>query len=122
MPAASLTLQDVLPFAAIGLGIAVAVAGYSATRKDERYKVASGERDEYRARAERLQEDLVAARSELAALTRLPPVERVTRQLDALIDGVDDLRQSLAVHADPELDRRAQQVPGTPRRRITDGS
>lgn len=122
MPAASLTLQDVLPFAAIGLGIAVALGGYTATRKDERYKVASGERDEYRARAERLQEDLVSARSELARLSRLPPVERVARKLDALIDGVDDLRQSLDVHADPQRDRRAQQLPGAPRRRITDGS
>lgn len=118
---AALTLQDVLPYAAVGLAVAVALAGYQATRKDERYKVAAGERDEYRARATRLEQDLVLARSEISRVVLLSPAQHVAERLDRLIVEAGDLRESLDVHADPrQRDRRLADQPGTPRRRITD--
>lgn len=118
---AALTMKDVLPYAAVGLAVAVALAGYQATRKDERYKVAAGERDEYRARAARLEADLVAARIQITRIARLTPADHVAERLDKLIVEAGDLRESLDVHADPQhRDRRSADQPGTLRRRITD--
>lgn len=118
---ATFTLTDVLPYAAIGIAVAVAVAGFMATRKDERYKVASGERDEYRARAERLADDLRLAREELADLRKLPRLVAVTERLAGLQESVDDLQESIDVHAGRSDDRRRKQLDGpTPQRRITD--
>lgn len=93
----------------------IVIATWVTTRKDQRYQVASGERDEYKARAERLAESLLLAQRELDVANAKPDLSHV-------MEAVDDLRESLRVHSgDPSFpDRRRRQIEDAPRRRLTD--
>lgn len=104
-------LATVVPIIIAGLAIVVVAASWTATRGDKRYEIASSERDEYRARAERLAEDLRLLREETSA----PRVEHV-------LAAVEDLHESILVHSDdPSFpDRRRGQAADAPRRRLTD--
>lgn len=117
---ASLALEDIAPYVAIVFFAAVALGAYLTSRKDSRYTLASDERDEYKARAERLADDLRLAKAQIVELQQQPRIAVVNDKLDDLIASVDDLRESIDVHADPGLDRRARQVPGAPQRRLAD--
>lgn len=118
---ASLTFSEVAPWLAILFFAAVAAGAFMTSRGDTRYSLASDERDEYKARAERLAEDLRVAKAQIAELRQQPRVAVVADKLDDLLAAVDDLRESIDVHADPGLDRRARQVQGAPQRRLSDG-
>lgn len=117
----ALALQTTLSIASFAIIASVALGTLLTVRRDSRYKITSEERDEYKARAERLAEDLRIARGQIVELRQQPRIAVVTEKLDDLLGAVDDLRESIDVHAHPGLERRRRQVAEHPRRRLSDG-
>lgn len=99
---------------------AIALAAFLVQRRDERYKIVSGERNEYRDRAARLQVDLEVARADIRRLEAQPDLAGVENRLEALLQQVEWLQRSIDIHADPDLERRREQAPLHPGRRATD--
>lgn len=99
---------------------AIALAAFLVQRRDERYKIVSGERNEYRDRAARLQIDLEVARADIGRLQARPDLAGVEARLEALLQQVEWLQRSIDVHADPSLERRREQAPLHPGRRASD--
>lgn len=109
-----------LSIASFTIVLGVALGSLMTVRRDSRYKITSEERDEYKARAERLAEDLRIARGQITELRQQPRIAVVTDKLDDLLGAVDDLRESIDVHANPGMERRRRQVEHAPRRRLSD--
>lgn len=113
--------QTLVSIGSFAIVAAIALGTLLTVRRDSRYKITSEERDEYKARAERLGDDLRIARAQIVELRQQPRVAVVTEKLDDLLGAVDDLRESIDVHAHPGLERRHRQVAEHPRRRLSDG-
>lgn len=99
---------------------AIALAAFLVQRRDERYKIVTGERNEYRDRASRLATDLEIARADIRRLEALPNLAGVENRLEALLQQVEWLQRSIDVHEDPSLERRVGQAPLHPGRRRSD--
>lgn len=99
---------------------AIALAAFLVQRRDERYKIVAGERNEYRDRAARLTTDLAISRADIARLEAQPDLRGVENRLEAIQQQVEWLQRSIDVHEDPALERRVEQAPLHPGRRATD--
>lgn len=117
-----LTISTTVSIGSLIVLAAVALGTVHTTRRDDRYKIAAAERNEYRDRATRLEAELLIARADVERLAARPDLADVTDRLDSVIGSIDDLRHSIDVHADPSLDRRQRRAApaDAPRRRITD--